>query len=143
MTAYRARQKNGSQVARILFLLLPTTTAWPCLKNSRNLGTILLPGPVHLSPNHSVNIDEHFIFFFLSLNPANTLMQCKRDCSSQGRTRTATEKIDVGQINERWPVGIGMEKRGRLCAERSRQGRLRSWLGYLVKLPRHSKLRRR
>ena len=44
---YRARQKNGSQVARILFLLLLTTAAWPCLKNSRNLGTILLPGPVH------------------------------------------------------------------------------------------------
>ena len=38
--------KNGSQVARILFLLLLTTSAWPCLKHSRNLGTILLPGPV-------------------------------------------------------------------------------------------------
>ena len=43
---YRARQKIRSQVARILFLLLLTTSAWPCLKNSRNLGTILLPGPV-------------------------------------------------------------------------------------------------
>ena len=39
-------KKNGSQVVRILFLLLLTTPARPCLKNSRNLGTILLPGPV-------------------------------------------------------------------------------------------------
>ena len=45
---YRARRKNGFQVARIVFLLLLTTSAWPCLKNSRNLGTILLPGPVSL-----------------------------------------------------------------------------------------------
>ena len=42
-TTYRVRQRNGSQVARILFLLMLTTSAWPCLKNSRNLGTILLP----------------------------------------------------------------------------------------------------
>ena len=33
---YRARQKNSSKGARILFLLLLTTSAWPCLKNSRN-----------------------------------------------------------------------------------------------------------
>ena len=50
---YRARQKNGSQVARILFLLLLTTSAWPCLKNSRNLGTILLPGPVLYLNKHT------------------------------------------------------------------------------------------
>ena len=30
-------KKNGSQVARILFLLLLTTSACPCLKNSLNL----------------------------------------------------------------------------------------------------------
>ena len=45
-TCTRPGKKKGSQVARILFLLLLTTSAWPCLKNSRNLGTILLPGSV-------------------------------------------------------------------------------------------------
>ena len=53
-------KKNGSQVARILFLLLLTTTAWPCLKNSRNLGTIFLPGPVNI-PSDLPNERSHFV----------------------------------------------------------------------------------
>ena len=55
---YRARQKNVSQVARILFLLLLTTSAWPCLRNSRNLGTILLPGPVQYEVAESGDDDD-------------------------------------------------------------------------------------
>ena len=57
-TLYSARQKNGSQVARILFLLLLTTSAWPCLNNSRNLGTIFLPGPVCAEQDQACHIDD-------------------------------------------------------------------------------------
>ena len=36
---YRDRLKGGPEVGRFLLLLLLTTSAWPGLKHSRNLGT--------------------------------------------------------------------------------------------------------
>ena len=38
-TFYRARLRGGPQVWWTLLLLLLTTSAWPCLQHSRNLGT--------------------------------------------------------------------------------------------------------
>ena len=62
----RAWQKNGSQVARILFLLLLTTSAWPCLNNFRNLGSILMLGPV------DVGLPVTKLLAFLWLIPPNS-----------------------------------------------------------------------
>ena len=51
-TWYRARLKGGPQVWRILFQLLLTTSAWPCLLHSRNLGPGLFAKPCTYRPRH-------------------------------------------------------------------------------------------
>ena len=43
---YRARQKNGSQVARIFQARPGSSGKQQQEQNSRNLGTVFLPGPV-------------------------------------------------------------------------------------------------
>ena len=98
LTTYiQGPEKNGSQVARILFLLLLTTSAWPCLKNSCNLGTILLPGPVH--------VDYPFWTFFSvqrikshNSKPKFSLLNCLPD------------EVDVGAAR-----GRGVHEAGRVA----------------------------
>ena len=48
---YRARQKKGSQVARIFQARPGISGKQQQEQNSRNLGTVLLPGPVHIREN--------------------------------------------------------------------------------------------
>ena len=48
-STYRAQLKGGTQVWWILLPLLLTTSAWPCLQHSRNLGTTFMPSPVYLT----------------------------------------------------------------------------------------------
>ena len=45
---YRARQKNGSQVARIVQARPDRSGKQQQEQNSRNLGTVFLPGPVYV-----------------------------------------------------------------------------------------------
>ena len=47
---YRARQKNGSQVARIFQARPGRSGKQQQEQNSRNLGTVLLPGTVQCKP---------------------------------------------------------------------------------------------
>ena len=45
LLTYQSRQKSGPQVLWILFLLLLTTSAWPRLQKSLNLGPTLIGNP--------------------------------------------------------------------------------------------------
>ena len=59
---HRGGLKSGSQVWRIMFLLLLTTSASTCLKNSFNVRTISLPSPVQFlrGPSQSHRLRDHY-----------------------------------------------------------------------------------
>ena len=69
---YRARQKNGSQVARIFQARPGRSGKQQQEQNSRNLGTFFLPGPVYLfahlaDPSMApklrlIGVQNHFVY---------------------------------------------------------------------------------
>ena len=75
---YRARQKNGSQVARIFQARPGSSGKQQQEQNSRNLGTVFLPGLVHVQKSES----EIFSDLLLPEIEANFHGECHEICSS-------------------------------------------------------------
>ena len=71
-------------------MLLLTTSACPCLKNSRNLGTILLPGPVKILHNFRILATLPSHYSMALINPD----LCSKCSVKEPRKSLFTEDLD-------------------------------------------------